>query len=492
MAVPKQLTRRGFLGASAFAAAGALLAACGQPAPQPTAAPAAPAATAKPAQQAASTPAAAAPKPAQKSVSLRFTTWWAPMEAHLAVIKQKFEAANPGVTVTPEFISSEFVPKMEASLVAGTWGDASIIENSVQVRFMDAGLHLDMTDRTKRDNMNLRDDWELMGLEIWEGKVLCMPFDNDPRGIYYNKTAFKESGAKDPWDDLKGQWTWADMEDAARKTTVKDASGKITRYGLQWNYAHYQEFSPFVWTMGGNYADWTTLKYTLEDPAMVKSQEMLLRWAKQDKILITKEGINEMMGASGANPFRSGVAAMYHRAAYEVNIMADAIRDKFEWDVAPFPDMDKDHPGAPVTSGNPNFVPAKTKYPDEAYEWVRTLASDETQKYFAEKKVFVPANKRAWKTYQTTTPPKHAESFIRWVYGRPHGFHFYNAGMADAGRAAEAELDLVYLDKKPLLQALKDANKKANEFVNFGSAKDPFPFKVPKPRDKNLAKWEIE
>jgi ABC-type glycerol-3-phosphate transport system substrate-binding protein len=218
---------------------------------------------------------------------------------------------------------------------------------------------------------------------------------------------------------------------------------------------------------------------------------MLLQWAKVDRIMITKEGIAEMMGASGANPFRAGVAAMYHRAAYDVNLMFDAIKDRFEWDVAPFPDMDKDHPGVPVTSGNPHFVPKSTKYPDEAYEWLKHLASDRVQAFFAERKVFVPSNKNAWKAYQTTQPPAHAESFVKWVYGRRHGFHFYNAGMSAAGQAINDEMDLVYLDKKRLEQALKDANTRANELVNFGKAKNPFPFTVPKPAERDLAKWGV-
>jgi multiple sugar transport system substrate-binding protein len=391
-----------------------------------------------------------------------------------------------------EMITTEFVQKMEASLVAGTWGDASICNNGVQAKFQDAGYHLDMTDRLKSDGINLQTDWSLMGLEIWEGKALMLPFDNDPRAVYYNKTAFKEAGIKDPWDDHKGNWTWDDMVDAARKLTKKDAAGKTTRYGLQWNYTSYQEFSPFVWSMGGNYANWETLKYTLDDPQVLKTHQMLYDWAKKDKFLITKEGITEMMGAGGPNPFRAGVTAMFHRAAYEWNIMKDAIADKWEWDAAPFPDVSANTRGAPVTSGNPNFVPKATKLADEGYEWIKWLAGEEVQSYFGEKRVLVPSNKKAWKHYLKNPEGRHPEAFIRYVYGRQHGFHFYNFGMGPAGTAIDSQLDLVYLDKKPLEAALKDAHKEANELVNFGKAQKPFAFTVPKPPEPDLSKWGIE
>jgi len=435
---------------------------------------------------------AAAAKPAtQAATTMRFITWWQPMEKYLTDIAEQFESAN-GIKVETEFVpSSDFVPKMEAALVAGTWGDASIIENSVQVKFMDAGLHYDMTDMVKADNIDLLADWSLMGLEIWEGRVLCLPFDNDPRAIYYNKTAFKESGVKDPWDDLKGKWTWDDMVDAARKTTKKQGD-KIVRYGLQWNYTSYQEFSPLVWTLGGNYADWKALKYTLDDPKVLEVHKMLYKWAVEEQILITKEATTNLMGPGGPVPFRAGVAAMYHRAAYDTVLTRDAVGDKFEWDVAPFPDKDANTPGVPVTSGNPHFVPKAAKNPEAGYKWIRTLTSEDVQKQFAKNHVFVPSNKKAWKTYQDNEPPKHASSFIRSVYGRPHGFHFYNAGMQKVGQAIDAELDLAYLGKQSLEDALKNAQTRANESVNFGKAKNPFAFTVPVPPEKDLSKWGIE
>src|SRR5262245_23883217 len=520
------VTRRRFV-ALTFGSigAGALLAACGAPA-APTAAPAKteskpaaaeptkPAAAAaveptRPAAAAAATtaPAAAAaaptaatasaPAPAAKPatskapITMRFTTWWVPLEAGLKDAGAQIKERLPYLTVETEMITQDFVPKQEAALVANSWGDVSISDNGTQVKWMEGGYHLNLADRLKSDNINLEDGWSLGGLEIWEGKVLNMPFDNDPRAIYYNKTAFKEAGVKDPWDDLKGSWTINDMVEAAKKLN-KTEGGKQTRYGLQWNYTSYQEFSPIVWMLGGNYASWKELKYTLEDPAVLKAHQMLLKWAKEDKIMITKEATTDLMGGGGTIPFRAGVATMYHRAGYEVQLMDDVIKDKFEWDAAPLPNLDEKTPGVPVTSANPNYVPAKSRYPDEAYEWLKLLSGDRFQNTAAEKKLFVPSNKRAWKTYQTVnTKGKHLESFIKHVYGRPHGFHFYNAGMNAAGRFINDELDLVYLDKKKLEDALRDANKKANEVVNFGNAKQPFKFIVPKEPEKNLTQWGV-
>ena len=117
---------------------------------------------------------------------------------------------------------------MEASMVANTWADAAIIENSVQVKFMDSGYHYDMTEATKADGINLQSDWELMGLEVWEGKVLCMPFDNDPRGIYYNKTAFKEALNKGLAEAME-DGTWKKLYQSPRAGGVRIGGCRLPR-----------------------------------------------------------------------------------------------------------------------------------------------------------------------------------------------------------------------------------------------------------------------
>ena len=37
-----------------------------------------------------------------------------------------------------------------------------------------------------------------MGSEVWCGKSYAMPFDADPRAVYYNKTLLKQAGRQGP------------------------------------------------------------------------------------------------------------------------------------------------------------------------------------------------------------------------------------------------------------------------------------------------------
>ena len=83
------------------------------------------------------------------------------------------------------------------------------------------------------DKIDLKKDYVLMGSEIWCGKTYAFPFDADPRAVYYNKTLLKQAGAKDPWDDLKGEWTLEDMEQAMQKVARVTGNAGTDVYGVR-------------------------------------------------------------------------------------------------------------------------------------------------------------------------------------------------------------------------------------------------------------------
>jgi sn-glycerol 3-phosphate transport system substrate-binding protein len=62
-----------------------------------------------------------------------------------------------------------------------------------------------------------------------EGKTWSVPFQRSTAIFYYNKTAFTESGL----DPERFPTTWAELAAAAEKLTKRDASGKVTRWGIE-------------------------------------------------------------------------------------------------------------------------------------------------------------------------------------------------------------------------------------------------------------------
>jgi sn-glycerol 3-phosphate transport system substrate-binding protein len=62
-----------------------------------------------------------------------------------------------------------------------------------------------------------------------DGKTWSVPFQRSTAIFYYNKAAFTDAGL----DPEKFPTTWADLAAAASKLTKRDASGKVTRWGIK-------------------------------------------------------------------------------------------------------------------------------------------------------------------------------------------------------------------------------------------------------------------
>ncbi|MBN8873589.1 MAG: ABC transporter substrate-binding protein [Rhodospirillales bacterium] len=62
-----------------------------------------------------------------------------------------------------------------------------------------------------------------------EGKTWSVPFQRSTAIFYYDKAAFTEAGL----DPAKFPTTWAELVAAAGKLTRRDASGKVTRWGIK-------------------------------------------------------------------------------------------------------------------------------------------------------------------------------------------------------------------------------------------------------------------
>ena len=186
----------------------------------------------------------------KKDVTLRYQTFWA--QYRTDILKQSIDqfTQKTGVKVTVESLpSADFRTGLATTMAAGTAADTFIDDVWNMVKYYDAGLILDIADRLKADKIDLNTDYGLIGLEQYCGKVYLIPFVLSPHAWYYNKNMFKEVGAKDPWDDLNGQWTFDDFRDAAMKIT-QTGGGK--RWGAQLGATVEYNWDPIIRTAGAH------------------------------------------------------------------------------------------------------------------------------------------------------------------------------------------------------------------------------------------------
>ncbi len=506
MKVRKLSNRRDFLKVSVLGgASAAILAACGQaPAPAATTAPAAatqapaakpteapkPAATTAPA---AASPTAAAAKPTEaakptvaaakapsgEKTTIRYGTFWPAYRVEilnqgLGVFKQQ----NPNIDVSIETLdASQYRDKLAVNMAAGTTQDSFIIDVWTSARYFDQNLMLELTDRFKTDGIVIKDQYSTIGLENWCGKQFVIPFVLSPHAYYYNKTMLKANGAPDPWDDLKGEWTWADMV-----TIGKAVSGKKNKqnqpmwgYRIGYNALEYQ-LSPFVQSNGGKVYDLEQKKYTMDEPKAIEAIKFVYDMVVTHKIVLPLSESTTLNQAGIAAPFAAGITAMEEDSTGRIYFNAQTIKNDFEWDIAPIPAAQKGGKGISHMDGDPNAVFVKTPKADQAYTWIKFLGGKDFQTILSKNKLLLPALNSAAADPEgfLKPPPNHLDVFVKAAKENAiPSFYQYNG--LEAGRIFTAALENAFLGKIPVEDAMKNATKEANAKVELGNCKQSPP-----------------
>jgi multiple sugar transport system substrate-binding protein len=224
----KKFSRRDFLRVSTLTTAGAILAGCARPTPEPTEAPAVEA----PAAEAPATEAPTAQPPA-------------PTEANVVMMHQRnelseeeeaqFEADYPGITIELiEGADNEFL----ARIAAGSPVDLRRTQAPAVPQFLNRGLMYDLTpyfetsDVLKIDDLAPANAYYMANgpTQIGQGKVygLCKDWSPDFT-LWAYTTAFDEAGVQVPDDTTL--LTYQEVADLAEKLTVFEGD-RIARWGF--------------------------------------------------------------------------------------------------------------------------------------------------------------------------------------------------------------------------------------------------------------------
>ncbi|HXI18315.1 MAG TPA: extracellular solute-binding protein [Chloroflexota bacterium] len=410
-------------------------------------------------------------KPLDKKVvaNVRYLTWWpldraGTIDTWKAGLKEDF----PNINVEAEIIAlGDYNTKFQVALSSGTAPDVVLQNSHAQTRWYDAGAHLDLTSLLARDKINLQRDYALMGTELWCGKTYALPMDADPNAVFYNKTMLQKAGIKDPWADGKGDWTVEDMIDMARKVTQDtDRDGKIDQWGIAWAYTAVSHVAQFIWTRGGDVADFGNMKYSLDAAASMEAHQQVYNWLAKDKLIISNAEVADIQRQyNKTNPFRTGKVAFHVRAVADVRQNAREIGTEFEWDVLPFPKMASGKPGIPLVSGNPHSVVTESKVQEAAYQWAKHIAGAKGQDVLARTQS-LPALKSKQEVF-LTTPPAHVKVF-QDVYNKPYGIHFRHHFTNDSWDIYGTAINKIYAGEAPLQAGLQEANRQMNDKIKIG------------------------
>jgi len=275
------------------------------------------------------------------------------------------------ITVIP---ASEYMTKVGASVGAGAPPDLMAVDLIYVPQFAAANQLTEITDLAKALPYFDKLSPSHVRLATFDGKIFGLPFNAEGSYLMYNKGLFEQAGL-DPENPPK---TWGEIADAAAK--IRALGDDIYGYYFSGACAGCNAFTflPLIWANGGDVLTEDGAAATLTDPSVAAALDFYRQMWADDLI---PAGAQADTGTDFANAFGSGKIGMVGTGAFNIgNIKTN------------YPDIDFGATFLPgMESGSSSFaggdsiaIPAGSKYPEQAFEFIKWATSDEVQlEYYA-------------------------------------------------------------------------------------------------------------
>lgn len=275
------------------------------------------------------------------------------------------------VTVIP---ASEYMTKVGASVGAGAPPDLMAVDLIYVPQFAAAGQLTDITDLAKGLPYFEQLSPSHVRLATYDGKIFGLPFNAEGSYLMYNKGLFEQAGLN-PENPPKN---WAEIADAAAK--IRALGEDIYGFYFSGSCAGCNAFTfmPLIWASGGDVLSEDGATATLTDPNVAAALEFYRQMWADDLI---PPGAQADTGADFANAFTTGKIGMVGTGAFAINNIKTNFPE-IEFGATFLPGAEG---GASSFAGGDSIaIPAGSKYPNEAFEFIQWATSDEVQlEYYA-------------------------------------------------------------------------------------------------------------
>jgi sn-glycerol 3-phosphate transport system substrate-binding protein len=264
-----------------------------------------------------------------------------PLNSLMTRLVADFNATHADIHVNPVF-AGDYVSasaKAQAGISAGSPPDVAVLLAADLFSFTDEHAVLPLEKYfTKKE---LADYWPaFLANGKLHGHIYSIPFQRSTPVLYYNKAMFKQAHIK------KAPATWKQLVADAKKLTVRDSSGNVTRYGVEFpsDGTVYWMWEGLVLETGQKLFNAQGTKVYFNSPGAIRATNFLIDLAQ--KYHVMAPGVLPWGGAP--TDFIGEKSAMiYHSTGSLAAILAGA---KFPVGVAFMP-KDKTY-GAPTGGGS--------------------------------------------------------------------------------------------------------------------------------------------
>ncbi len=300
--------------------------------------------------------------------------WWTPNwgEARAKELAEKFQAANPGITIRMEVTTSDGLPqRVLTALQSGAPPD--IIE--VQHGWVNAYAQNDLV-LTLDETIQDKDDFNAAAIQnvSWDGKLWAIPYRMETHGLIYNKGAFTAAGL----DANKAPETWDQLIAAAAALSKDGKFGFAITGGGEVGNTIFRSL-PFIWMNGGNIVSEDLTTAVVNSPEAVAAvkfyTDFYLNGQSPDSTL-------QNDGTANRRLFIAESVASYQSGQFDIGSIR-AENPNIDIGVGLLPHPEGKTP-ASVLGGWSYVVPKDAKNPDEAKLFLQFLNTSENQGFFTD------------------------------------------------------------------------------------------------------------
>jgi multiple sugar transport system substrate-binding protein len=481
----QKLTRRNFLVISAGAAVGSWLTACGAatPAPEQPAAeqPAEAAATEAPAAAATTAP------PAPEAVTVSFSGWGATQEDEgVRAAMKVFEGENPNIKMEWVHIpdTGAYNDRVLSMAAAGTPPDTGFIQSDIFTTFARDGVLLDITDRVKGDSVVGQENYFIEPQETqrctfdgkWYGIGSCWVAPH----IYYNADVFEAEGIEPPSNDPAQVWDWDHMLEVATQLTV-DNSGNhpgdsgfdinnVKRWGIHWPTWWIPLHAAMI-SNGGDWVDRETGLVVADKPEAVEAIQNVADLMGKHQVMPHASVFQRSETSDVPQMLEGGLLAMAVDGSWALSWLTEL---QIGLGTAVLPQMKQP---ATTLQAHLHSVFAGTKQPEEAWQWVRFLATEYYQLQFLKIGLWLPSQtalmtdegRQKWLTARTApgegVHPEGYEQLVTEFIPKYGQVLYMPPGWNKATSVLYPALDSVFVGDQTAEEAMAAAVPEANAIL---------------------------
>ncbi len=231
-----------------------------------------------------------------------------------------------------------------------------------------------------------------------KNRIWGFPLYSTPVVLAYNQDLFDKAGLDYPDES----WTWEDFLEAAKKLTVSN-KGPYKQFGAV--LPAVDRVFIIIRDFGGRLINENFTEIFPDEEATRKSLTFLynLRWKYKVIPSVSAQASIGGEGAKGAiELFMTGRVGMILCPSFYLQALKK-IKD-FRWDVAPLPSY-KGRERKSYLGAIGMVISSQSKYPEEAWKFIRFIAGEEQQKKLARVGYVVSLKKVAYSDFAVPPPP---------------------------------------------------------------------------------------